>query len=43
MASIFWGGAQADEVADFDEHDPTPYGGGYDITRFRHASFLGEK
>jgi hypothetical protein len=31
MASIFWGGAKADEVADFDEYDPTPYGGGYDI------------
>lgn len=32
MASVFWGsGHPADEVADFDEYDPTPYGGGYDI------------
>ncbi|AQK74850.1 Uncharacterized protein Zm00014a_033772 [Zea mays] len=31
MAGVFWGGGRADEVADFDEYDPTPYGGGYDI------------
>ncbi|KAL5207409.1 hypothetical protein ABZP36_031844 [Zizania latifolia] len=32
MASVFWGsGKPADEVADFDEYDPTPYGGGYDL------------
>ncbi|KAF0935229.1 hypothetical protein E2562_031265 [Oryza meyeriana var. granulata] len=32
MASVFWGGGHpADEVADFDEYDPTPYGGGYDL------------
>lgn len=30
-AGVFWGGGRADEVADFDEYDPTPYGGGYDI------------
>ncbi|GJN22253.1 hypothetical protein PR202_gb09805 [Eleusine coracana subsp. coracana] len=31
MAGVFWGGGRADEVADFDEYDPTPYNGGYDI------------
>jgi len=31
-AGVFWGGGRADEVADFDEYDPTPYGGGYPIS-----------
>jgi hypothetical protein len=30
MAGVFWGGGKADEVAGYDEYDPTPCNGGYD-------------